>query len=48
MPIVVLTAAEDARRRAQEVGAVGWLGKPFDLDELAEVVARHVRPRQSD
>ena len=28
-PIVVLTAADDAGRRAQEVNAAGWLGKPF-------------------
>ena len=41
VPIVVLTAAEDARKRAEEVGAVGWIGKPFDLDTMVEVVRRH-------
>ena len=46
-PIVVLTAAEDAKRRAKEVGAVGWIGKPFDLDTLVEVVRQHIRGAQS-
>jgi DNA-binding response OmpR family regulator len=41
-PIVVLTAAEDARKRAMEVGAAAWIGKPFDLDALVAVVAKHV------
>jgi CheY-like chemotaxis protein len=42
-PIVVLTAAQDARRRAEEVGAEGFLGKPFDLEELIETVERFLR-----
>ncbi len=41
-PILVLTAAEDARKRAQEIGAVGWIGKPFELDALVQVVRRHL------
>jgi two-component system, chemotaxis family, chemotaxis protein CheY len=40
-PIVVLTAAHDAARRAAEVGADHHLGKPFDLDALLDLVARH-------
>ncbi len=39
-PIVVVTAAEDARRRAEEIGADAWLAKPFDLDDMLAVVAR--------
>ena len=35
-PIVVVTAAEDARRRAEEIEAQGWLAKPF---EIADVLA---------
>jgi DNA-binding response OmpR family regulator len=42
-PIVVLTAAENARKRAAEIGAQGWIGKPFDLDDLSRVVATHIR-----
>ena len=34
LPILVMTAAQDARRWAQEVGADGYLAKPFDLTEL--------------
>ena len=45
VPIVVCTAAEDAQRRAREVGAVGCLSKPFELDELLHLVAS-VLPRQ--
>jgi CheY-like chemotaxis protein len=41
-PIVVVTAAEDARARAEEVGAAGFLAKPFELDEVLGEVERHV------
>jgi CheY-like chemotaxis protein len=40
-PIVVVTAAEDARQRAAEIQADAFLGKPFELDELLRMVARH-------
>jgi CheY-like chemotaxis protein len=40
-PIVVVTAAENARARAAEVEAEGWLAKPFEIDELLRVVARY-------
>jgi CheY-like chemotaxis protein len=42
-PIVVITAARDAAERAAQVKADGYVGKPFDLDELVAVVGRHVR-----
>jgi DNA-binding response OmpR family regulator len=37
-PIMVVTAADDAQRRAAEVGASGWIAKPFDPDVLLEKV----------
>ena len=37
--IVVLTAAQDARRRALDIGAESCIAKPFDLDMLIERVA---------
>jgi CheY-like chemotaxis protein len=37
-PIVVMTAADDPRRRAEEIGAAAWLGKPVDLDVLFDTV----------
>ena len=42
-PIVVLTAADDAKKRADEIGAAGWIGKPFDLDALVAIVGRYVQ-----
>ena len=41
MPIVVMTAAESARRWADEIGAAGYLAKPFGLDELISCVERY-------
>lgn len=40
IPVVVMTAALDAQRWAGEVGAAGYLAKPFDLMELLTVVQR--------
>lgn len=40
-PIIVLTAAADAHRRAAEVGADAWLGKPFDPEVLLSTVRRY-------
>lgn len=37
-PIVVMTAAEDPRKPAEEIGAAGWLGKPVELDVLFDTV----------
>jgi len=39
-PIIVITAAEQAERRAEEIGAEGWLSKPFELHDLLQAVAR--------
>lgn len=39
-PIVVITAAENARGWAQEVGAEGYLAKPFHLSDLLSSVGR--------
>lgn len=43
-PIVVVTAADDAQMRAAEVGASGWIAKPFNPDVLVENVMRLVSP----
>ena len=42
IPLVVMTAAANARARAAEVGAVGCLAKPFDIEDLIVVVRRFV------
>jgi len=44
VPIVVMTAAESAKRWADEVGAEGYLAKPFGLDELLGTVERFRKP----
>ena len=38
--IVVMTAAQDARRWATEIAAYDYLAKPFDLLDLLAVVER--------
>ena len=35
-----MTAAEDPRKPAEEIGAVGWLGKPVELDVLFATVTK--------
>ena len=40
LPIVVMTAAQDARRWAEEIGAAGFVPKPFDLPDLLDTVER--------
>ena len=37
-PLLVMTAAADAEKRAQEVEADGFIGKPFDLDLLLKKI----------
>ncbi|HVI96458.1 MAG TPA: response regulator [Anaeromyxobacter sp.] len=41
-PIVVVTAAENAAARAAEIGAEGWLAKPFDVGDVLSAVAHHL------
>ncbi|MEX2373803.1 MAG: response regulator [Dehalococcoidia bacterium] len=40
IPVVVMTAAQDARRWAQEINAIGYVEKPFDIDRLLDEVQR--------
>ena len=47
LPIVVMTAAQDARQWAEEVGAVGYVSKPFDLLDLLDVVERAYPSREA-
>lgn len=42
-PIVVMTAAADAQKRAEEISAIGWIEKPFDLDRLLALIKKHER-----
>ncbi|MFL5733464.1 MAG: response regulator transcription factor [Chloroflexia bacterium] len=38
VPILVMTAARDARRWAEEIGAQGYISKPFHLPDLIAAV----------
>ena len=44
LPILVMTAAQSAETWAQEVGADGYLAKPFELVDLLDAVERHRTP----
>jgi two-component system, chemotaxis family, chemotaxis protein CheY len=46
-PLIIMTAAHDTAIQAAQVGAVGVLNKPFDLDKLLSVVASVLPPRDS-
>lgn len=41
VPVVVVTAARDAAASAREVDADAYLGKPFHLDDLLDLVDRY-------
>jgi DNA-binding response OmpR family regulator len=41
-PIIVVTAAENARACAEEIGAEGWLSKPFEIEDVLATVARYL------
>lgn len=43
-PIVVVTAAASPAGRAADVDADGWVAKPFDIDELLDLVRRYADP----
>ena len=47
-PIIVMTAAENSRARAREVGADGWLSKPFDIDQVIAAAGRYLPAPSSD
>jgi two-component system, chemotaxis family, chemotaxis protein CheY len=43
-PIIVVTAAQDASRRAAEIAAQGYLAKPFGIDDLLQTIDLHLPP----
>ncbi len=42
IPLLVITGASNAQRWAQEIGADGYLAKPFDMTDLLAAVQRLV------
>jgi CheY-like chemotaxis protein len=47
VPLVVMTAAEHAEKRAKEIDADDFVAKPFDLDSLLRVVERNVQRQRA-
>jgi len=40
LPLVIVSAAGDGKARAEEMGAIGFLRKPLDLQDLLATVQR--------
>lgn len=39
-PIVVITGAADVVQRAKDVGAEAWLAKPYEIDDILNMVKK--------
>ncbi|GCE05163.1 response regulator [Dictyobacter aurantiacus] len=46
IPVIMLSAHSDASKVADAGGADDFLEKPFDVDVLIDIVARHLSPSQ--
>jgi urea transport system substrate-binding protein len=44
-PIVVVTAAANAQKRAEEIAAEGALSKPFEAGDFIRAAQSHLEPR---
>lgn len=47
-PVVILSASALRDDVARRLGVAASIGKPFDLDDVREVVAQHCRDHQRD
>ncbi len=45
-PVVIVSAADEAKVWAREVNAAGWLAKPFDIDDLLKSIKKYVSGAQ--
>ena len=43
--VIGMCAARDAGEWASSIGAVGYIPKPFEIDQLLDELARHLQPR---
>ena len=41
-PIIVMTAAADAKQRAKDINAVDLIEKPFDFDQFIAIIKKHI------
>ena len=44
MPIVVISAVQDALKRVEQVSINACIAKPFDLDDLVRTVGLYASP----
>jgi CheY-like chemotaxis protein len=44
VPVIILTAGVGAVQELRQLGAAAYLDKPFEVDQLLALVARHARP----
>ncbi|MBI1863446.1 response regulator [Candidatus Microgenomates bacterium] len=42
IPVIVISASKDTQEVAARVGADGYLCKPFDIDDLEQIVKKHL------
>jgi CheY-like chemotaxis protein len=45
IPIIVLSADRNVSNKATGIGAAGYLAKPFELNDLLDMVRRALEPR---
>lgn len=43
IPVLIFSANHKAVKIAEDVGADGFIGKPFDIDILVSIIKHHVR-----
>lgn len=48
IPIIVLSADRNVGTKAQDIGAVGHLAKPFELNDLLEMVRKALKGLDKD
>lgn len=46
VPVIVMSASAYGEQIADEIGAVQYFAKPFDVEELIKAVRRHARRRR--
>ncbi len=42
IPIILVSANQETKKIAQEVGADDFMAKPFDMDDLLNMVEKHI------
>jgi DNA-binding NtrC family response regulator len=43
IPVIYFSANNDVESLAQQAGADGFLSKPFDIQELEDIISRHLQ-----